>query len=142
VSFDAIPDGSFPATVTEVGVASVGFATTYPVKVRLETSHEGIRPGMAAEVTFRFSSGDGRERFVVPPVSVGEDDAGRFVFVVEATGDGLGVAKRVPVKVGELTSRGLEITKGLKDGDLLVTAGVSRMTDGQKVRLPALTEEK
>ena len=138
--FDAIPGKTFPATVTEVGVASVGFATTYPVKVRLEVADERVRPGMAAEVTFRFSRTDDRERFIVPPVSVGEDGQGRFVFLVQTTEDGYGLAKRVPVTVGQLTSRGLEITEGLNDGDLLVTAGVSRITDGQKVRLPALTE--
>jgi multidrug efflux system membrane fusion protein len=140
VRFDAIPGGSFPATVTEVGIASVGFATTYQVKVRLEAEEERIRPGMAAEVTFRFSRTDDRERFVVPPVAVAEDGNGRHVFLVTPTEDGFGVVKRIPVVVGQLTSRGLEITDGLNDGDLLITAGVSRITDGQKVRLPALTE--
>jgi RND family efflux transporter MFP subunit len=138
--FDAIPGKTFAATVTEVGVASVGFATTYPVKVRLEEADERVRPGMAAEVMFEFERTDDRERFIVPPVSVGEDGAGRFVFVVETTGDGFGLAKRIPVTVGQLTSRGLEVTEGLKDGDLVVTAGVSRISDGQKVRLPALTD--
>jgi RND family efflux transporter MFP subunit len=142
VKFDAIPGGSFPATVTEVGVAAVGFATTYPVKVRLETEDERIRPGMAAEVTFRFSGSDDRVRFIVPPVAVAEDRDGRYVFLVTPAEEGFGVAKRVTVTVGHLTSRGLEITDGLNDGDLLVTAGVSRITDGQKVRLPVLTEEE
>jgi RND family efflux transporter MFP subunit len=140
VEFDAIPGESFPATVTEVGVASVGYATTYPVKVRLESKDSRIRPGMAAEVTFRFPGTDDRERFVVPPVAVAEDRDGRYVFIVTPTEDGFGVAKRVPVVVGQLTSQGLEITDGLSDGDLLITAGVSRITDGQKVRLPTLTE--
>ena len=142
VKFDAIPGGSFTATVTEVGIASVGFATTYQVKVRLEAEEKRIRPGMAAEVTFRFSRTDDRERFIVPPVAVAEDADGRHVFVVAPTEAGFGVAKRIPVVVGQLTSRGLEITEGLNDGDLLITAGVSRIKDGQKVRLPAMTEEK
>lgn len=142
VRFDAIAGGSFPATVTEVGVASVGYATTYPVKVRLESADARIRPGMAAEVTFQFSRGDDRQRFIVPPVAVAEDGDGRHVFLVAPADSGFGVARRVPVEVGELTSRGLEITEGLNDGDLLITAGVSRIHDGQKVRLPEVTKEK
>ena len=47
---------------------------------------------MAANVAFRLPSGDGKERIVVPPFSVGEDRRGRFVFVVEETGEGEGVA--------------------------------------------------
>ena len=42
---------------------------------------------------------------------------------------------RRDVQIGELTQDGLEVLDGLQDGDLLVTAGVSRITDGQSVRL-------
>jgi RND family efflux transporter MFP subunit len=139
-TFNAIPGKEFPATVTEVGVASVGFATTYPVKVRLEEADPRVRPGMAAEVLFEFQATGDRERFIVPPVAVGEDRGGRFVFLVEPIGEGLGVARRTTVTVGQVSSQGLEIVEGLDDGDLLITAGVSRITDGQKVRLPDLSE--
>ena len=40
------------------------------------------------------------------------------------------------MKVGvEPVQEGLEIIEGLSDGELVVTAGVSRIVDGQKVRL-------
>ncbi len=140
VRFDAIPGTAFPATVTEVGIASTTYGTTYPVKARLESADSRIRPGMAAEVMIEFKQTGGREQFIVPTVAVGEDGDGRFVFLVEPSSDGLGIARRTPVTVGQLTSRGLEIMSGLSDGDLLVTAGVSRIQDGQTVRLPALPE--
>jgi RND family efflux transporter MFP subunit len=47
VAFDALPGKEFSGTVTEVGVAAVQFATTYPVTVRLtgrnseKTAREG-----------------------------------------------------------------------------------------------------
>jgi hypothetical protein len=47
------------------------------------------------------------------------------------------VRKRL-VTVGELTSEGLEITDGLSDGDLVVIAGVSNISDGLKVKVPEL----
>jgi hypothetical protein len=102
---------------------------------------------MAATVTFRFESGDGAERIVVPPVAVGEDRDGRFVFVldrevrpsgVRPSGEGeLAVARRRAVTVGDLTPEGIEIEDGLADGELLVTAGVRRIQDGQQVKLLA-----
>jgi RND family efflux transporter MFP subunit len=135
VSLGAIKNETFTATVTEVGVTSTGFATTYPVTVRLETHDPRIRPGMAAEVSFRFENIGEQELLVVPSVAVGEDHHGRFVFVLEIVSDGLGIARRRSVRVGELTSDGLQILEGLQEGELVVTAGVSHISDGQQVKL-------
>ena len=136
VNFDALPDRTFPARVTEVGVIAGALATAYPVTVRLERAAAGLRPGMAAEVSFRFESPDQRERIIVPPVAVGEDRDGRHVFVVQRVDSLRGIALRRPVVVGELTEEGLEILEGLVDGELVVTAGVSRVRDSLLVRLP------
>lgn len=137
VRFDALRDKVFSATVTEVGVAATGMVTTFPVTVRLDHSTPNVRPGMAAVVVFLFESKDRRERFVVPSVAVGEDRQGRFVYVVEPLSgeEGFGVVHRRDVIVGELTSEGLEIFEGLSDGDSVITAGISRITDGMKVKI-------
>jgi RND family efflux transporter MFP subunit len=135
VTFDALPAQVFPATIIEVGVAAGGLATTFPVTVRLsEASHE-ILPGMAAEVAIRFQTVDGRERIIVPPFAVGEDRQGRFVYIAEPGADDLAVARRTMVTVGDLTEEGLEILDGLEEGELLITAGISRIKDGMQVRL-------
>jgi multidrug efflux system membrane fusion protein len=137
VSCDAVPDKEFRATVLEVGVAATGIGTTFPVTVRFDERPEMIRPGMAANVSFLFESEDERERFIVPSHAVIEDRGGRFVFRVEPIRgeEGFGTIHRTSVTVGDLTAEGLEIFEGLRDGDLVITAGVSRITDGQKVRI-------
>ena len=68
VRVDAVGSQALNATVTEVGVASVGGGTTYPVRVRLDAANESIRPGMAAEVDFSFDARGGERRD--PPASV------------------------------------------------------------------------
>jgi RND family efflux transporter MFP subunit len=83
VTFDALPNDTAPGIVTEVGVAAMETGTTFPVTVRLTDSREGVRSGMAAEVAFRFTAPGRSDVIVVPPVAVGEDQNGRFVFVVE-----------------------------------------------------------
>jgi membrane fusion protein, multidrug efflux system len=140
VTFDALPGRAFPATVSEVGVASTGYGTTFPVMVRLRETTADIRPGMAAEVGFTFSSTHAHERFVVPPVAVGEDRNGRFVFVVDSVRSGTGVAMRKPVTIGELDDDGLEVLTGLEDGDYVITAGVSKIEAGQKVKFEPARE--
>ena len=137
VTFDALPGRSFAGTVTEVGVTTSATGTAFPVKARLDEDDPGMRPGMAAELEFRFESPGEGTHFRVPPHAVAEDRAGRFVFVVERSEAGRGVVRRRGVEVGELTGAGLEVLSGLEEGDRLVTAGISQLEDGDTVRLAA-----
>ena len=134
--FNSLGGTAFKGTVTEVGVASMGGSATFPVTVRLTEGQREARAGMAADVTFNFASAPTAPKYALPAAAVGEDREGRFVFKLEKTGDGLGVVHRSPVTVGELLSDGLEIVSGVEPGDLVVTAGVSRIYDGLRVRVP------
>ena len=133
IAFDAVPGKTFKGSVTEVGVSATGGSSTFPVIVLLERSDPACRPGMAADVAFSF--GGGVSRLLLPPAAVAEDRRGRFVYVLETAGDGLALPRRRPVEVGGIDADGLEITGGLQTGERVVTAGVSRVVDGQKVRL-------
>lgn len=135
VSFDALSGREFDAVVTEVGVAATGTATTFPVTARLSDPSAEVRPGMAANVRFRFR-GEEREQIVVPFHAVAGDVRGRFVYVVEpADESGVGIVRRRDVEVGSIGSEGIRILSGLEEGERLVTAGVARIADGQRVRL-------
>jgi RND family efflux transporter MFP subunit len=137
VRFDAIPEIEYRAAVTEVGVAAMGLATAFPVTVRLKENESRIRPGMAASVVFSFESRDERERVMVPPVAVGEDRDGRYVYIIEILPNdpGYGIVHRRVVSVGEMTGEGMEVFEGLSDGDLVITAGISRIKEGQRVKI-------
>lgn len=136
VTFDAFPGRDFAATITEVGVSATRTGAAFPVSARLNDDTAEVRPGMAAEVHFRFGGGDSRERIVVPASAVLEDRDGPFAFVLETTGNGFGIVHRRPVVVGEISDAGLEILEGLRDGDVIVTAGVTKIQDGLRVRVP------
>lgn len=150
VTFDALEGVVLPAVVTEVGVAATGTGATFPVRVQLSQSDSSVRSGMSANVTFRFEAASGGERVFLPPVAVGEDREGRFVYVLQTetgsqptadSGPGggntepLATTARRSVTVGDLTPDGLEISDGLEDGELVVTAGVRRIQAGQTVKL-------
>jgi RND family efflux transporter MFP subunit len=135
VRFDAIPNNSYPAVITEVGVAPTGAGATFPVIVQLTRDDPAIRVGMTATIEFRFEASQEGETIYVPPVAVGEDRDGRFVFVVEPEEAGFGIARRRAVVMGDPTLGGIEIVEGLSDGELVVTAGVRRIQDGQRVKL-------
>ncbi len=123
--------------VTEVGVSSVSGATTFPVTVRLSEGEDLVRSGMTADVTLLFASETNGPNYNLPFSSVGEDAEGRFVYKLNDVQGGLGIVRRSPVEIGELLGDGLEIKSGIAPGDLVVTAGVSRIYDGLQVRVPA-----
>ncbi len=134
--FDSLEGRALKGTVTEVGVSSAAGATTFPVTVRLSEGQDQVRAGMAADVTFVLDAVKNGPKYALPTSAVGEDREGRFVFKVEMGDDGLGVVHRNPVEVGQLLSNGVEIHAGVEPGDLVVTAGVSRIYDGLQVRVP------
>lgn len=134
VRFDAIEGETLDATVTEIGEASQG--STFAVTASLDKNDPRVRQNMAAEVVFVFEQGEG-PRIVVPPVSVGSEGKDRYVYLVDREGQtSLGKVRRQAVETGELTGEGLVVKQGLSAGDMLVTAGVSRIKPGQQVRLP------
>ena len=136
VTFDAVPGASFAATVAEVGVTTMG-SGTFTVTVRLDEDTERVRPGMAAEVAFSIqgSSSGSNDSVIVPSQAVGQDQDGRFVFVINRTEGDLATVERRVVEVGPLTAEGIEITSGLQDGDYVATAGLRTLTGGQQVKL-------
>ena len=135
VRFSSLADQIIKGIISEVSYTVGSSSTTYPVTIKLENASENIRPGMTANVTINLESEIDQETILVPTVAVGEEDDENFVYVVRMIqGDTATVHKRI-VNVGELTGEGFEITNGLEDGEMVVTAGISKLTDGMTVKL-------
>ena len=135
VKFSSIKDKIYEGTVSEVSFTLSDQTFTYPITVKLDTPATGIRPGMPATVTFSFNQADATNILIIPAHAVGEDSAGNFVFTVTATTDDFGIVNRREVTVGKLTGDGFQILSGLNNGELVVTAGISMLSDGLKVRM-------
>ncbi len=136
VELDAMPGERFSAEVAEVGVAVTGAASTFVVTARLLDWNQHVRAGMAGNVTFMLGAAT-PDGIVVPWVAVGEDRDGRFVFVLEGEPGGEGTVHRRAVEVGQPRESGIEILTGLGAGERVVTAGVRRLSDGERVLVQA-----
>ena len=137
VKFSALQDKVFDGTISEVSFVTGVQSSVYPVIVTVEHPTSDIRPGMSADVTFRFSARDpsSGERLIVPISAVGEDAQGNFVFTLTKSENGLAITHKKKVTVGELSHEGFEIIEGLQNGALVVTAGVENLTEGMTVKL-------
>ncbi len=120
-----------------MGVSSVGSGTTFPVNVLVTDPEKSqLKAGLSADVTFRIdSSTNGRRFIVVPPFAVGEDEKGRFVYVISQKEGGAATVHRTPVKTANVLQSGVEISEGLTPGIHIVTAGVSVLRDGMEVKI-------
>ena len=141
VRAQALPGKTFQAQVKEVGVATGVRSATYPVRVEITEycKQSQLRSGMAADVEFNFKMAQDTyaNSIIVPPVAVGEDKNGTFVFVLvpDENHPGYWRAHRRAVQVGDMTRLGLVINQGLTSGEYIATAGVKQLTDQAIVTL-------
>ena len=137
LSFSALGEETFSGAAVEIAQVSNLNGATYPVKVDIANPANTIRPGMAANVTFRFGnkSKDSKDELIIPIKAVGEDGDGNFVFVIESEDGKIGYVRKRKVTIGEISSDGFQITSGLSEGELIATAGLQTLLDGQKVKI-------
>lgn len=135
VHFDALKEKSFNARITEVSHASSMRTTTFPVTVRVIEPSKKIHPGMAASVTFAIGKDAAAKSFVIPVHALMEDETGFYIYTVEQIEEEVGVIKRKDVTRGPLTGNGIILTSGVSEGMDVLTAGMSRVHEMQKVRV-------
>ena len=135
VTMTAVSELPLEGTVSTVSPAA-GQTGMYTVKIELDNSKGLIKSGMMAEVNFTADSAE--DTIVLPRNSVITKDDETYVYVVKG-----GVAKKVMVELGIEAADTIEITKGLKDGDDVVTKGQTYISDGEEVNVVnADVEEK
>lgn len=135
IEFNSIKNKIFNGKVTEISYSLDKESSTYPVKIEILDPTKSIRPGMPADIKFSFKNLSSKINMMVPIHSVGEDSSGNFVYIVKPQSDGFGIIEKRNVKTGEITDRGFEIKNGIKSGELVVTAGISKLSSGLKVRI-------
>lgn len=135
ITADAAQEEEIEGVITQVGRVSTGFGRTFPVKAKLQNTPETVKSGMTAQVKldFKFSEED----VVILPLQSVVTDTNKetYVFVVRDIANGEGTVEKLMVETGKVTTRGIEIISGLAVGDHVVTAGMSKITVGQKVEV-------
>ncbi len=134
------PALSLTGAIKELG-SKAEQVSAFPVVVRLENDVPGLNAGMAAEVSVELPLTDGTGYLVPLTVLVpeGGKDVDRVasVFVYDATSS---TVRKREVSVSGIRGNQLAVTGGLQPGDLVASAGVSFLTDGQKVKLLPVKE--
>ncbi len=133
--FDSIPGKEFPLKVKEYSTEADPATQTYQVVFVMDQPAEAnILPGMTASVTATGRpDGAGQAWILVPAIAVLDAPGDHpYVYVYDA---GAGVVHMREVKIGRLQgSSNIQILDGLKPGEQIVVAGVTKLSDGMKIR--------
>ena len=129
VSLWSKPGASYEARLREIAPAADPTSRTYLAKFSIPAADDAVQLGMTTTVTLE---GNEAARVVRLPLgALYNQGGGPAVWVVES--DGRPVLRSVVVAGYE--AREVLVASGLTDGDQVVTLGVAKLDDGQKVRI-------
>jgi RND family efflux transporter MFP subunit len=123
---------TYPAAV--MLVAEAADPTTRLVQVTAEIDDKEhkywLRPGVFCDVNVPI--GDARQAIVVPSIAVQPTDKGNIAYIV----DNKNIAHWTLVTLGMHTPEGgVEVTQGVKAGELLVVRGFEPLSEGAPVKI-------
>ncbi len=133
VRFPTAQDRILQARITEIGSAA-GTANAFPVKAGLVDPPAEVRSGMTTENTILLKEEGAESGFLVPLAAIAPaDQPGQgYAFVYDAATQ---TVKKTLVKGTGGTDNFTNIYEGIKAGDIIAVAGVTFLSDGQKVKL-------
>ncbi len=126
----AKPQRKYAGKVREVSPVADPVTRTYAVRIAIAEADEEVKLGMTANVYMGgISQGNTVELPATALFQQGEDAA---VWRVDTD---TGRVSAVAVKVARYFEDSVAVASGLKDGDLVVRAGVHKLFDGEQVRV-------
>ena len=114
----------------EKGVQADALTHTYDVRINVANGDFKLLPGMVANVSFNPMGAQGIGRQSIPVTSVQKKSDGTlFVWTVDKNN----AAHRTRVKIGETHGNYVTVIDGLGEGQLIVTEGYQKLSEGTKV---------
>lgn len=127
ISSEAVKDMTFKGSRIEKGVEADPMSHTYDVYITVENGDHNILPGMICTVI--LSKESDIPQILIPVTAVHEDnDERKFVWTAKN-----GKAERTYISTGEVSGNKIAITKGLDEGDIIVTDGYQKISNGSKI---------
>jgi len=133
--FDFVPGVQFPLQTYENRGEADQLAQTYEVSLVMDRPDQwNILPGMTASVIVKLRDPAQETANLLIPTSalVGDGNGAFHVWVFDAQN---GTVSRREVTVDVPAQKGIPVTSGLQDGDLIVATGASQLSAGMRIRM-------
>lgn len=128
VTSSAYPNKTFYGTVSYISPMVNESTRTVSIQALLSNKNGQLKPGMFVHVIQQISVNE--KAVVVPLQAIQADIRGYHVFGIKNSR-----AQLIPVTLGARNTGLVEVTSGLKVGDIIVTAGQEKLDDGVLVRI-------
>jgi RND family efflux transporter MFP subunit len=128
VEFWALPSVTAEGKVREISPVADKVTRTYKVRISLTNPPAGMNLGMTAKVT--VVNAGVKQTVYIPLSALYQTDQAPGVWVIN---DGMATLRSV--KVGAFGDAQIQVLEGLRNGDVIITAGVHKLREGQKVRI-------
>lgn len=132
VSFWALEGTAVKGHIRDIGSMADAATKTYRVNVALDNLPPQVKLGMTAKVS--FADANSSTGFIVPASAIYKTDKQTQVWLVKDKHVSL-----QPVTIAQYQGNAVEISAGLQNGDVVVTAGLSKLIPQQEVRLLEMT---
>ena len=136
VYLNSLPNKRYSGVIKEL---SLGIANTsaYPIVIKMENTMGELFSGMVVTVEIVVQNSDAAAAgYVISADAVAHDYSGDHVYVAvkDSLQDIYSASKR-SVVLGELEQGGYLVLEGLNKNEIVITAGLSYLYEGKKVRL-------
>ena len=128
ITFWALPNIVVEGKIREIAPMADAVSRTYKVRVSLFKQPPEIKLGMTASVVIA-GSGDQPIAASIPLSALYQTKETPCVWIVQE-----GKVQLRPIKIGVFGNDQVQVIAGLKPGETIVTAGVHKLREGQKVK--------
>ena len=126
-----VPGAAMPARVTALSPSLSPNGATSPARIEFTSNARITQAGAPVEVSITTASAP--DAIVIPTAALFEDAVrdSYYVFVVGADGR----AHRTAISTGIRSGNEVQVTSGVKAGDVVITSGGYALADGLKVKV-------
>jgi len=146
---DSYPNKAFKGTVDSISPIVEGRTRTQDVKIELRNPNFELKPGMFARTLISTYEKD--SALIIPTSAFKKKDADYFVYVVHKVEELIKKDEKEPVlergtvevrkvEIAYLTQDAAEVSKGLKEGELIIVEAHQEFKDKEPVEITEVQE--
>ena len=129
IALDVYPDEKFKGTVYLIHPTVDASTRTFTVEITIDNAADKVLPGMFARATLNFGTAN---NIVVPDRAVVKQtgSGNKYIYVYNPGTQTVSFNK---VQLGQRIDNTYEVLSGVKDGEMVVISGQTRLSSGAKV---------
>jgi RND family efflux transporter MFP subunit len=121
-------DKSYNGTVQNINLSADTASRVFECKIKIDNSDNSLYPGTFAKVDL-FN--EQKNEIITVPINALVGSEGNYSVLINDNGK----AKKQKITIGETYENNVEITSGVKDGDMVICSNTGSLQDGNEIEV-------